>query len=111
MIYGLQGGRENPTRASFTSYLHGVSTYTANGLLSSGQSDPGRLRDRPAPAVRVPDQAGGHQVRDGQQRAAALRQPDPQLQPAAVTVGLAAAELPHTQDRDHLRWPEVVPVG
>ncbi len=32
MIYGLQGAGHNPTRASFTSYLHGVSHYDANGL-------------------------------------------------------------------------------
>jgi ABC-type branched-subunit amino acid transport system substrate-binding protein len=33
MIYGLQGAGHNPTRTSFTDYLHTVSHYTANGLV------------------------------------------------------------------------------
>ena len=33
MIYGLQGAGQNPTRTSFLNYLHGVSSYTANGLI------------------------------------------------------------------------------
>ena len=32
-IYGLKGAGQNPTRASFMNYLHGVSSYTANGLI------------------------------------------------------------------------------
>lgn len=33
MIYGLKGAGQNPTRASFTNYLHSVSSYTAGGLI------------------------------------------------------------------------------
>ena len=33
MLYGLAGAGQNPTRASFMSYLHSVSSYTANGLV------------------------------------------------------------------------------
>ncbi len=33
-IYGLKGAGQNPTRASFTNYLHSVSSYNANGLVN-----------------------------------------------------------------------------
>ena len=87
MIYGLQGAGRNPTRASFTSYLHGVSAYNANALIN-----PANLT-LAAFGTALPQLCGyltklqGTSFRDGQQRATALRDPDPQLQPAAVSPG------------------------